>query len=349
MQDINLFKFLWQFISKKKLLFIILVICAIVIDSTEFVATNVFNKKIYTNLEANNFNFVLLSFFIIMYTFCQHNHHFMSKIQDKLWFNCIQKIQMKIRNYLFNYTIQHSMEYFNNSFSGDLNNKINNFVTSFGEIVYIIVKMSVSFSMMFLTCILYADISIYLSILFIILAIFYIFILKSVGLKLKKLMSSSSEAKSVYISQINDDLTNIINIKTFANEKNEKDNIAIAINNIDKVEYDVMRTRGKMNMIHFLIIFCLFFFIMSFGGVMLALHKIDFGTFLFITIIVSIMRFFLDDLIHNLVAYSQIRGKMENALNKILQPIDIKNTNNKKISILEGKIVFKNITFNYKK
>lgn len=349
MKDINLFKFLWQFVNKKKFLFILLVIIVVIIDVIEVFGTQVFNKKIFGSLEIENFNFYLTSFFIFIYAICQHMHHFVDRIRDKIRFESVQKTQMKIRNYLFDYTIQHSIEYFNNSFSGDLNNKITNFVNDFEKFVDVINNIAMMLIMLILTPVFYAKINIYLSLLFIMLALLYIFSLKSIKEKLKKCSKILAEVKNRYISQINDDLTNIINIKTFANEEFERLNILKITQEIDSANYEYLKIFSRLKMVNFIVMFLLFFFIISFGGVMLVMKQIDFGTFIFITIIVSIMRFVLDEITDKFIVYSELVGRMENSLNKILQPIDIVNKSSKMISVINGKIVFKNITFNYKK
>ena len=349
MKEINLFKFLWQFVNKKKFLFASMIIFGIIIEIFGTFVSHLFDAKIYSNLGSDNFNEYLCFFFILIYAIFYNIHHFCNRIRDKIDFESIQKTQMKIRNYLFNYTIQHSMNYFNNSFSGDLNDKINNFVNDFGQVSKNIYEIIIVLVSLLLTPLFYANINIYLSLLFIIIAIIYIFSLKSIKKEVKKYVKIMNEAKSRYISQVNDDLMNIINIKAFASEELEKLNIAKKIQDIDKVDYECLKVMTKAKWIHFLLTFSLFFLVISFGGVLLVEHKIDFGQFIFITIIVSIMRFCLDSIIDKFLQYSELVGRMENSLSKILQPIEIVNKNNKKISITDGKIVFKNITFNYKK
>ena len=66
MKDINLFKFLWQFVNKKKFLFATMIIFGIIIEIFETFVSHSFDARIYSNLGSDNFNEYLCFFFILV-------------------------------------------------------------------------------------------------------------------------------------------------------------------------------------------------------------------------------------------------------------------------------------------
>lgn len=347
--QINLYKFLWKFIIKKKWLFISLVVFILINESINTFGTQHFNKIIFNSLNSGSINFNLLVFYIVVYALCFNLSKISDRFEDKLSFESKSKTQMKIRDYLFNYTIQHSMNYFNNSFSGDLNNKINNIVNDCGKFIDTFNTIIVMGITLLLTPIFYANINIYISLLFIIISIIFIVSLLSIKKILKQKAKILAETKSKFIGTINDDFVNISNIKIFANEKKESQNTTNAINQVDEANYEYLKIFIRFKAINFIVVFLLLFFIVGFAGILLVQRKIDFGTFIFITIVTSIMRFILDEITDKLLTYSELSGKLENNLTKILQPVDIQNKNTNKLVTNNGKIEFKHINFSYKR
>ena len=269
-------------------------------------------------------------------------------MRKKLKVSAISTIQYKIRNGLFDYITQHSMDYFNNSFSGALNNKIMSSVLNSGMIIYNICKIIGDGILILLTPILYAQINIYLGIFFGFVAVFYIYMTNDVKNDFMKKSDNLAEEKSKYFALINDDLTNIVNIKSFSRFFNEK--IAIKKQNVNilRKEFDYKKTNRKFFVFRFIISFVLFTLILGVGGVLLYERKINMGDFLYLTIITTILNFIIKHLGDRISTIALEKGTLDNNLNTIFRPIEIRDKeDSKKLSVLNGKIVFKNVSFGY--
>lgn len=344
---LELNRFIWSFISKRKFIFISLALFIVLIEIIETFMAQHYNRQIYTSIGIENINIYSSIIFIFLYAICQNTNYLVTPIKNKIYFESIEKTKNDIRNYLFNYVIKHSINYFSNNLSGDLNNKINSITDDFGRLMDIINDIMLAFTVLLLTPILYANISIYLSLSFLAISITYILVLTGIRKKMRKKSKILAETESRYIGFINDDFVNIQNIKLFAQEKFEENESNSLLNKCCNASLNYIKIYKKFRLIYFFVVFLLLFVMLSIVGTLLVNNKITLGTFMFCTIITAMMRYFLDNTNNNFIKYTQLIGTLENNLNKLLQPIEIVNTSLKKLEIQNGKIEFKNIGFRY--
>ncbi len=338
---------IFKFINRRKLIFIFLVIFVLFAEIVGTFMAQHFNKQIYGNAFLKNINIYSSTLIILAYVFCQNSNYLSDIIKRKLFFASVEKSKNDVRNYLFNYVIKQSTKYFNNNLSGDLNNKINTIVDNFAKLIDVLNNMIFTFFILLLTPILYANISVYLSLSFLIVSILYIIVLTKTRKSLSAKSKLLAEAESKYIGFANDDFVNISNIKIFGIEKfesNKSDNI---LENCEEVNFDYLSYFGKHKIVNFIMVFSLLFSVLCIAGILLVKGKIEFGTFMFCTTVVSITRYILDEISFSLMRYSKLTGMLDNSLNKLLQPIEILNTSSKKLNIQNGKVEFKNVDFRY--
>lgn len=341
------FKFLYPFIKKHLFSLLCFLFFLVLFELVETICTQLFDRNLINTVSSEPIFFKLAVIFIFCYASCQNMHLIVDKIIAKFSFNSKNKIQNEIRNYLFNYTIDHSINYFNNSFSGAINNKINSIARNYGDLIEFIFFFIKTLFVTVFTQILYAKYNIYLGILFYLLMFMYFISLFNIRKKMKEKSRIISEEQSKYVGLINDAFVNTLNIKTYSRELYEQNMVNKQILKILRVEIDFLKLRSKFLMVNFFMAFILLFSVISFGGILLAQHKILLGDFMFITVIISIFRFILDESGKKLINYSVCVGRIENNLKSILQPIEIKNKTNNKINVNNGKIELKNITFKY--
>lgn len=344
---LELNRFIWNFISRRKFIFIALVILVV---SSEIVATFMaqhYNKQIYNSISGENINIYSSIIFVFLYVICQCANYISSPLRIKLYFESVEKTKNDIRNHLFNYVVKHSINYFSNNLSGDLNNKINSITDDFGRLMDVINDMALTLIVLLLTPILYANINVYLSLSFLVISIIYILALAKIRKELRAKTKILAETESKYIGFINDDFVNIQNIKLFAREKFEENKSDDLLNACCDASLNALKIYKKFRLIHSFMVFLLLFTMLGIAGTLLVNNKITLGTFMFCTIVTALMRFFLDNISSGVTKYTQLMGTLENNLNKLLQPIEITNTSSKKLEVQNGKIEFKNINFRY--
>ncbi len=345
---INVYDFLWKSTKGRRFLLSVLVIFYTIDDIISIFVAQYFNKKMVNYLGMENSTLLSGVTFILLYVLCGNITWIMAIIISKLKLSSIFVVQYKIRNNLFDYITKHSMDYFNNSFSGALNSKITSSVLHSGMLIYHICKIIENCIIILLTPILYAQINIYIGICFGLIAVFYVYITKNIKNDVMKKSDYLAEEKSKYFALINDDLTNIVNIKTFSRVFKERINIKKQNINILRKEFDYKKTNRKFFIIRFIIAFLLFTSVLGIGSFLLYHRKINMGDFLYLTTVTTILNFMVKQLGDKISSIALEKGILENNLSKIFQPIEIQNKSvSNRLIVSNGKIVFKNIFFSY--
>ncbi|HSQ97765.1 MAG TPA: ABC transporter ATP-binding protein [Rickettsiales bacterium] len=350
MEKINLYKFIWNFAKLRKLDCFMWIFWEIANDMVGVFVAQYFNKKMISYFEIENPALKVGLFFAILYIFFNNITNLFKPLKIKTKFKFIDYIAKSVRNTLFSYTIQHSMDYFNNSFAGSLNSKINIAVRSVGEILDNTKKLLCSIAIFIFVPFFYAQINIYIGIAFCLSLFVYMFMLSKIQKKFIGNKKDKAESESKYFGLINDEFTNISNIKIFSNQLIERRNIKKQNLEILRKEYRLTKTQILFQSINFVCCFLLFFSTFGIAGYLLALREISIADFTYIVIITSISRFVIIGTIKALIKIFGSIGELQNALETIYKPIGIKNKEKaEKLVANEGKIVFKNVRFGYEK
>lgn len=347
---INIYKFLWKFVKHRKLRCFIWLFFEITNDIIGIFVAQYFNKKMISYFGIENHILKTGLFLVLLYVFFNNIVNIFKPLKLKTKFKFIEYVQKSVRNALFSYTIQHSINYFNNSFSGSLNNKINTAVRAVGEILNSSKEIICGIIIFILVPIFYAQINIYMGISFFIIAILYIFLLSKIQKRFIDNKKEKAESVSKFFGLINDDFTNISNIKIFSNQLIERRNIKRQNIEIMRKEYKLTKNQISFQIVNFICNFLMFFSVLGIAGYLLALRQISIADFTYIMIITSISRWVLINGVKSLMKVYGAIGDLQNALETIYKPIDIKNREkSKKLIANEGKIVFKNVRFSYGK
>lgn len=350
MKNISIRKFIWNFTKHRKFECFIWLFIEIANDMVGIFVSQYFNKKMVSYFELENPVLKVGLFFTFVYLFFNNINNLVKPLKLKTKFKFIDYIQKSARNNLFSYTIQHSMNYFNNAFAGSLNSKINTAVRSTGDILNYSKEIICSVIIFICVPFFYAQINIYIGIVFCISLLFYLFMLSKIQKQFVNNKKELAESESKYFGLINDDFTNISNIKIFSNQLIERRNIKKQNIEIMRNEYRITKTQILFQSINFICNFLLFFSTFGIAGYLLALRQISIADFTYIVIITSISRFVIINTIKSLIKIYGAVGELQNALETIYKPIDIKNKE-KAVKLItdNGKIVFKNVRFGYEK
>ena len=94
--------------------------------------------------------------------------------------------------------------------------------------------------------------------------------------------------------------------------------------------------------------FILFFSVISISTILLSLKKITSGDFVFIIILLHILRFSIESVVKYSNSYYASIAMINNSIEKLYQPIEIVDKTEKELILTDGMIKFNNITFGYK-
>ncbi len=349
-EKINTYSFIWKFVKHRKFYCLAWLFFEIANDLIGIFVAQYINKNMISYFEIENPILKTGLFLVFLFIFFNNITYIFKPLKIKMKFNFISHIQKNVRNSLFSYTIQHSMNYFNNSFSGSLNSKINTAAKSVGEILNNFKTVLCAIIIFILISVFYTKINIYIGISFLVILIIYPILLIKMQKMFVAAQKEKTESISAFFGLINDNFTNISNIKIFSNSLLERRNIKKQNIEIARKEHKRIKAQILFQTINFVCNFLMFFSVLGITVYLLTTGKISIADFTYILIITSIARFIIINSVKSLIRVYSSMGELQNALETIYKPIDIKNKEkSKKIIFSEGKIVFKNVRFGYEK
>ncbi len=319
------------------------------------IAPTLINPYIYllvaNSYEAETLNITKVIIFSLIFALSMNLEHlFRFLFVDKyLWYGGVIKIEDKLRKNLFNYTIKHSISYYDEKMSGVISEKIKNVSTKIGTITHIFSSLLGSFVVFIVSSLVYFTINKYLVLIFftwmILFFFLYYFYSKSSYILRKNLTEEESKMNGV----INDSISNILNIKSFANSKYEKEQIEKQGQEVlNKFMKDIKNER----FFRFAFSSLTIIFISAFLGVayyLTFLGEIKLGTFVFLCQNIILFRHTLGRIYMDTKEFFLNLAVIKDGLETILEDVGIEDKKDaKKLNIKTGKIVFKNITFDYK-
>ena len=308
------------------------------------------NKRIidYLGIESLNLSFALfLVFLLCIFGNFKSLQHF---IENRFVAFKLNKIANKLKEKTFNYTIQHSMNYFNNSFSGDISSKISDISKQFKTIVDSLAHIINNFIFFTISLVFFAKINIWIAVALLISGTIYLVFYKTFCFN--EYVSTHkvfAENKSKYFGLINDIFTNIVNVKAFSKTFLEKHNSNKYIFDIKKAEKGLIKLSIKRQFFNMVSSFILFFSVISISTILLSLKKITSGDFVFVIVLLHILRFSIESVVKYSNRYYASKGIIDNSIEKLYQPIEIVDKTEKELILTDGKIVFKNVRFGYEK
>lgn len=349
----NCFIFLWHFIKKQYIGFILVLCCALVWAVNEVFFPYLLKTFINTiaNLHGHQnevitklkLPFILLFSVWSLMEFCM-------RLQGLMLIKLFPKFRAQIRHEVMNYTLEHSYEYFANHFSGSIAKKINelpNSAQTMVEIIFfyfspVLVAFIIGNLMMWqvnpwfafilsMWCAFHMSMS-------------YFFLRKGT-----KLHAKHAEAVSTLSGKIVDTITNIITIRSFSNKKFE-------LNYLKKFQQDEVNKAHKAmwNMQKMYFLQGMSGLLLIFSIVTLLVYSwvrswINIGDFT----LISMLAFQLLGMIwvtsFQLSLFIREHGTIQEALSLVSVPHDIKDSLDAiKLKVQQGKINFINVNFRYR-
>lgn len=262
----------------------------------------------------------------------------------------IPYLRQNITKSIFDDLLKQSHYYYQNHFSGSLANKVNDLTNNIPDVIQIVIDrfFSHSLALLIATYTLW-QVNIKFALVMIVWIITFIVGSLFCSKKLTHLADVWSELGSVITGKIVDALSNILSVKLFARQKQEK----LSLNHTLQQS---VTAEQKLGWLYFWIWFVYeysFVIIQGFNIYLLMRGRqqglISVGDFaLVLTINIAIVDF-LQGIIRDFSQFSKHLGKITQALRTIAFPIDIQDKiDAKELIILNGEIMFDNVEFHYK-
>jgi len=269
------------------------------------------------------------------------------RISDYSWAKMIPAMKKRITLQTMEYAMQHSHSFFQNNFSGALASKIRDLFNStpkvLDTVIYSFASLALSLLIAFFTLLF---VHYLFAIGLILWALIYIFMAISAAKLTNRMSINVATQQTKIMGNIVDALSNISNVKLFANADFESKRIATFQNKYSSL----FQRRGiflaKFYTLHGLT-FCAYFSACT--ALLIWLYsqgKVTLGDFLMIFTINNWI-------IHSMwVCANQMRtfleevGTLNQALGVINEPLKIKD-GNQELAATKGEIIFKNVKFSY--
>ncbi|MDR2760777.1 MAG: hypothetical protein LBB09_02935 [Rickettsiales bacterium] len=253
---------------------------------------------------------------------------------------------------IFFYCLNHKIEYFNERMGGDLSSKIKNIMQYFKTELLSNLKWMMAVAIIFFLGIFFIfkiTRSVCLTIFNVVWLVFMCLIIGRI-LKISfKRHKINTENKNIASGIIVDCFTNVSNIKIFSSERKEFRTLRRQNSKILRSSMAIIET-GDLKFITSFFLASLFIFTNLTVCLRLALNgQMPMDSFIFIAGYVANMAYWSRSITENFAELTKNISIVKNAMEVLLAPIGLKDRENATdIGEAKGKIVFKNVNFNYK-
>jgi ABC-type multidrug transport system fused ATPase/permease subunit len=340
-------KFLIDNIKKRGFYFFLFVLIPILSSLILTIFSPLIAKKLTDYLSTENQVLKVGISYILFYSFIENVDYLKGIIARKLHITFMMKSRVQIFSSMFRHTLKHSISYFNNSFAGKISNKIlgasfrayARICDDFTNIVAIIIG---SIAVLFL----YAKVSFYIAIFFIIMVIFVLLLASNIQKKINVLEVKYNEADSSLYGIMGDIFANIRNVKIFSNENNEKKTINENCDKVLNCNLEILLLRKKDSLITSILNFFFLFTPIGVTAYLLSKNKITLGSFMFVLMTITTLRRHIYRVKHAFGTIGENYSKFKDSVEFILKPIEINDKKDAiKLNNVVGKISFRNIIF----
>jgi ATP-binding cassette subfamily B protein len=271
------------------------------------------------------------------------------RIYDFIWINVNAPLKNHIAAELIKRMMRHSHHFYQDQFAGNLGNKIKDIISGIADLLKACVNDYFAHSLAFIIAIVTLwSVNTQFAILFTIWLLIFIIVSQKLAFKAKKLRYEAAEVQSMVIGDVIDILTNVMNVRLFANQKEESTRfekvLTLCRNAMQKRDWYFMKIfafQGTSFVVYQAI--CLTWLISGFkngfitpGDFALVL-TINFST---IQILWSFSR--------DLIKFSESLSYVMQGLSTVLTPIEIQDKPDAQPLIVQhGEIIFDHVQFHY--
>ncbi len=294
--------------------------------------------------------FSSLFFPVILYIFVSLNEVIVFRFYDFIWLKLKPNLQKYLGIRLINRMMEHSADLYQNHFAGSLVNKINDVIGGIPNIIKICVDQLFGNTLAMLI----ASVALYyvspkIAMVFIVWAIIFIFISFKFSAIASGLSKNTAEVRSTLVGYKVDTLSNITSIRLFTGQEAEVQGVTSLFNKLilvmqkrDWYFLKINAFQGGSFVVYQAI--CLWWLIIDLQN-----QEVTPGDFILVlTINISLIQI-LWNFSHYIHDLAEIIGNVNQGLNIVLAPIEIRDPPNaKQLKVNKGEIIFNSVKFHYK-
>ena len=348
----NIYKFFISIVKKCKLFFITSSILALLPDALSSFA-HIYYAKILNFIAkdlSNSFNSTLLSY-IIIFAIIQIVIDLINYIRIKIDARVKIRYQMSLHNTLFAHNHSHSPNFFDINQSGVILGKTGNLVNSmcqlFGQIrAYILPNLST----FVVTFFIFYNISPLLCGILFILSIINLSITYKVHQKVKSYVKIRSNENSKTMGILVDSIANAKLVKSTSSLYHEKKKLRHQANIYIRARQKEAHVRGISNLQNTLLI--TLFMVLNLAVIIAFYYyqNLSLEHIILATTLSMRLNDHIEQTAHLIGEIISIKASIDDALELLYQPFEIKNIPNaKKLKLKDNSICFKNVSFQYSK
>ena len=348
----NIYKFFISIVKKCKLFFITSSILALLPDALSSFA-HIYYAKILNFIAkdlSNSFNSTLLSY-IIIFALIQITIDFINYIRIKIDARVKIRYQMSLHNTLFAHNHSHSPNFFDINQSGVILGKTGNLVNSmcqlFGQIrAYILPNLST----FVVTFFIFYNISPLLCGILFILSIINLSITYKVHQKVKSYVKVRSNENSKTMGILVDSIANARLVKSTSSLYHEKKKLRHQANIYIRARQKEAHVRGISHLQNTLLI--TLFMVLNLAVIIAFYYyqNLSLEHIILATTLSMRLNDHIEQTAHLIGEIISIKASIDDALELLYQPFEIKNIPNaKKLKLKDNSICFKNVSFQYSK
>ena len=338
-----------KFVTKPHKWWAISAMLVVIVAATLEQSVSYLFKLIIDAVESGNTSRALLwglmfpvSLFIIQATFR------ISGLTGMQWANRTRK---EGYDYLFKHTLKHSHNYFSNRFAGSIHNKIRNIVDGVDDIIPEILWTYINSLISFLVTLAFIImVDVLSAVIFVALAVCLIIANKILSPKKQKLSFIQAEASSKLHAGMIDVISNVSATRQYSRVLDEQKHVAeLTMNHRRAGTASWRQTEFMLFMngtILFIFSFAMFYVLVGRWGA----HEISTGEFVLVASLIAQMSGTLIFIGRAFNSTARTIGEIKEGFAELLVPFEITDIPNAPaLSITEGKIVWKDVTFKYEK
>ncbi|MDD2839601.1 MAG: ABC transporter ATP-binding protein [Rickettsiales bacterium] len=344
----KLLPFLWIFLKKYKIAFYSMLFVGILLgDSGWFFVSPYILKAFVNGLTDGTLSTLHGLILIFAYSFADLMPLFDIMV-NYLQFNSLVRAIEDIRQGIFKYSLKQSTNFFNANYSGNLTSKIvsitNTLLSSNQQFIFGI-RMIVLFAIL---VIILSSVRIVFGFLAIIWLVLYYFLNFHFIKKINKQSMIIQNISNNINGLITDDFVNATNIKAFSSITQERKKISSILRELLNAKIKLAKFEKISNLSIFLINFSIISVIMAISLSMTVNKQMNAGEFFFMLEIARKLGMMSGYVLQALNDSTKSISTIKENLNLITDDVEIKDKPNaEKLSVNDGKIIFKNIKFKY--
>jgi len=344
----KLIPFLWTFLKKYKLAFYSMLFVGILLGDTGYFFVSPYILKAFVNgLTDGTLSILHGLILIFLYAFADLMPVF-DILVNYLQFNSIVRAIEDIRQSIFKYSLKQSTNFFNTNYSGNLTSKIssitNTLLSSNQQFIFGVRPL---FFFIFLVIIL-SSVRVIFGFLAIIWLVLYCLLNFNFIKKINKKSITIQNIRNNISGLITDDFVNASNIKAFSSVTQERKKLSSILRELFNAKIKLAKLERISNLSIFLVNFVIISTIIGISLLMTVNKEMNIGEFFFMLEMVKKLGMMSGYILDALNDSTKNISTMQENLNLITDDIEIKDKPNaQRLSVDNGKIIFKNIRFKY--